>query len=315
MYYCYKEWPGKVWEITASLLEKAQFVVHDKQELNAIIDEFAWNMELKPFTLDYINSESFRKVVIRNAGGYGFTDESDFTSFNRVLNLDAAAAECGIINAARLAREEISIAIDEYVISKRVDSQRSTNLSTPSASLAPATLLEPTGLNIDEHERGRVSSPDTGSHPLSVFRSMDNLKFSEIKINIDPENLGLKISARGRNAAVPFSALELTRKNEVGLNRQGDIFLGMANRNFHSEQRGAVRAISRLSKSLRTAFNTEDSPLSKNLPRFKLSVPKNKEAEKHASRRTLRYDDTRKVSKDGKTQEFLRKNDLSMANS
>jgi len=102
-----------------ALLEKAQVVLLDRKELKEIVDEFAWDMGTKPFTLNYINPEPLKGIVIREANAQGFTKESNFNSFNSQLRLAAAAAECGIINTARLARKEISIAIEEYLISKR----------------------------------------------------------------------------------------------------------------------------------------------------------------------------------------------------
>ena len=118
-----KKWPEKVWEITESLLETAQVVLFDGHELETIIDEFAWGMGNDPFTLGYINPGRFKEIVIREAGRYGITDASSFESFNRQLDLAAAAAQCGIINAARFAREKVSITIVEYLYLKNRDNR------------------------------------------------------------------------------------------------------------------------------------------------------------------------------------------------
>ncbi|MDA9982511.1 hypothetical protein N9H39_07190 [Gammaproteobacteria bacterium] len=155
----------------------------------------------------------------------------------------------------------------------------------------------------------RITNEDTKTHPLEQFRSMDNLRFQEVKFRIDPERYVLRISARGKEASASFNAIGLCRKNEVTLNRQGEIFMAMANGTFNSDQHGITNAISRLSKSLREVFGTVDAPFSIDRPRFKLSIPKVKEAEKRAKRRTVSYDDKIKVSEPTDAQAFLQTND------
>jgi len=113
-----KEWPGIVWKTIASILSTAQVVPRDRLALNKIVDEFAWVIDQNPFTLSYIDPEQFMGVVRREAGRFGFIHQDDLASFNRQLELKAAAAQCGILNSARQAREGIGIAIDEYVLAQ-----------------------------------------------------------------------------------------------------------------------------------------------------------------------------------------------------
>ena len=123
----------------------------------------------------------------------------------------------------------------------------------------------------------RPAHEGTRPYPLEQFRSMEKLTFQEVKFRIDPERLMLKISARGKEVTAPFSAIDITKKNEVTLNRQGEIFMAMVNGTFNPEEPGTKRAISRLSASLREAFNTPDPPFQKNRPKFRLSIPKERE--------------------------------------
>ncbi|MBL3529415.1 MAG: hypothetical protein JMN27_16305 [gamma proteobacterium endosymbiont of Lamellibrachia anaximandri] len=71
--------------------------------------------------------------------------------------------------------------------------------------------------------------PEKTNHPLAIFRTMKDLRFEEITIRIDPENFALRISARGKNASVPFSTIGITKKYEMVLNRHGEVFMAMAN--------------------------------------------------------------------------------------
>lgn len=167
-----------------------------------------------------------------------------------------------------------------------------------------------------ERNKGNIVSPSKGSSlpgarsdQLAIFRSMTNLKFKEIKIRIDPEKLVLRISARDKEAAAPFSAIGITKKNEVTLNKQGEIFRAMANGPFNAGIRGAARAISRLSRSLREAFDTPDSPFHTNRPEFRLSIPKDNDAYQRAIKRTVAFDDTRKARGNMDAQAFLQNND------
>ena len=115
----------------------------------------------------------------------------------------------------------------------------------------------------DDTPQGRPPlHTEAKSHPLEEFRSMNNLKFQEIHIRIDPERLVLRISAREKEVAAPFTAIGIVKKNEIILNRQGEILMAMANGTFNPDIRGTLRAISRLSESLRKAFKTPAPPSS-----------------------------------------------------
>lgn len=150
---------------------------------------------------------------------------------------------------------------------------------------SPASEQNPTDGN------GHWLSGD--DHPLSVFRSMDGLQFREIHIRVDPEKLVLRILARQKEVAVPFSTIGLTKKNEVTFSRQGEVFMALANRTFDPAMSGVDRAISRISSSLRREFDTPDPPFRGHKPAFRLSIPKDKEARRRASKRTVTYDDNR----------------------
>ncbi len=114
--------------------------------------------------------------------------------------------------------------------------------------------------------------------PLSCFNESGNFRFKKAKIRIDPDNLVLRISDGNANATIPFSVLKLTKKNEITLNSQGRTFMEIARGNFNSVAPGAETAISRLSKNLRNAFKTTDTPFLKSCPQFKLVIPKDRKA-------------------------------------
>lgn len=146
---------------------------------------------------------------------------------------------------------------------------------------------------------------------LSVFKSMERLLFKEITICIDPDKYVLRVSARDKKATISFRILGLTNKNEITLNRQGEIFIDMANGNYSPDESGKVRAISRLSNSLRKAFGTKDSPFLKGKPQFKLNIPKYTEAKRRAAYRTITYDDEIAVKKYDNANDFFRNHDPS----
>jgi len=147
------------------------------------------------------------------------------------------------------------------------------------------------------------------NNPLLCFQEMDKLRFNEIKILIDPDNLVLRISARDRKCTVPFAAIGLTKKNEVTLNKQGEIFMAIANGDFLPMKSRTPKAIDRLSRLLRDGFKTTDSPFLMNKPQFELSIPKVIEAKRRALKRTTPYNDNIGVSNCDNAQDFLQQND------
>lgn len=138
---------------------------------------------------------------------------------------------------------------------------------------------------------------------------MENLRFQEIKIRVDPERYKLLISARGKKAAVPLSTLRLTKTNEIIFNRQGEIFMAMANGNFNPKLKGTDNAIGRLSHSLRDAFDTNDPPFLKHAPQFLLTIPKDNAAKQRAIRNSHSYDDNKMVDVNNNAGTFLQDND------
>lgn len=143
------EWPSIVWKIISSILEKTGIALRDGQELNAIVDEFAWATGQIPFTLHYIDPDRFSAIVYRGISKYGDVQEDITTHFNKQLKLASSTAQCGINNTAREAREEISIAIDEYLLTKNQETQPGGNDTSNTAKNNPDCLPSPPK-NVDD---------------------------------------------------------------------------------------------------------------------------------------------------------------------
>ncbi|RLA48220.1 MAG: hypothetical protein DRR42_17015 [Gammaproteobacteria bacterium] len=141
-------------------------------------------------------------------------------------------------------------------------------------------------------------------HPLQLFHKMEKLCFNEISIGIDPDNLILRVSVKEVKASVPFALFGLTKKNGVVLNRQGNVFMDMA-RNYCTLDSGVMRAIARLSRSMRTAFRITDAPFLKGKPVFRLSISKEIEAKRRALKRTTSYKDDIGQKNERSAQDFL----------
>jgi hypothetical protein len=109
-----KSWPGIVWETIQSILEKARITTFDSQELNAIVDEFAWATGEDPFTLKHVNTESYAAAVFRDVSrSCGIPDDAK-SSF--LSQLSIASGHVDIVNNARWIRQKIKVAIDEYCL-------------------------------------------------------------------------------------------------------------------------------------------------------------------------------------------------------
>ncbi|MCP3671350.1 MAG: hypothetical protein GY814_13135 [Gammaproteobacteria bacterium] len=279
-----KEWPGIVWSTIESVLGKTQGLAVSGEVLNSIVNKFAWvqgqeNMR----TLGHIGLEHFEEILYAKARSQGYTSKDIPECFSRSLKLSAAAGHAWMYNTALHAREEAGIAIEEYLIERygvgEVNKQ----------NLRPINAKNP--------------------HPLAIFQAMDNIRFKEIKFCIDPERLVLRITVRGKHVAVPFNAIGITKKNEITLNRHGELFMGIANGTYDSELSRTDRALSRLSESLRKNFDISDPPFRLGKPQFQISIPKDKDAQKRAIKRTTTYDDTRKATVEVNAQAFLQAND------
>lgn len=141
-----------------------------------------------------------------------------------------------------------------------------------------------------------ASKPDAANtsatvkpHPLTVFRSMSDLKFNEITFNVN--ELNLRVKARGKQASMPFIMLGLTMPNGVALNVQGAAFMALANNAFDPQGSGSEARMERLSKTLREAFNITDTPFVKRKPEFTVTIPKHIEDKYKGERRSTSYND------------------------
>lgn len=133
-----KEWPGIVWAIIASTLEKTKVLVGDGSVLHKIVDEFSWAAGQRPFTLSNIDPERFKGMVQRMAGGLGIIQPGILAEFDRQLRHAAGAAQCGITNAANYAREDVGIAIEDYLLAQQV-MQPGEDLPAPANVLPPSS--------------------------------------------------------------------------------------------------------------------------------------------------------------------------------
>jgi len=165
---------------------------------------------------------------------------------------------------------------ERFEIEMDIDRQKIFNDETVSGS-GQANKIE----NIDSHD----------NHPLALFRAMKDLRFEEITIGVDPDNYMLRISARKINVTVPFGSLGLMKKNQISLNRPGEILFQMAKGSYNLDNKTNKSAQARLSKALREAFGTESEPITKGKPKFNIFVPKDREAEFNARRNTMSYED------------------------
>lgn len=122
-----KEWPKIAWENIKHILDDILTQPNDSSEINTIINDLIWPTSQHPFTLNYINPEQFKKNVFMETSRYGKISDAAKKDFDCQLGIASASASTGIINEAKHIREEISIAIDEYLLTKN----QSNNVNNP----------------------------------------------------------------------------------------------------------------------------------------------------------------------------------------
>jgi hypothetical protein len=129
------------------------------------------------------------------------------------------------------------------------------------------------------------------NHPLAVFQIMNDLRFDEITLKFDPGNIMVRVAGRNKKVTIPFIALGIMKKNQLSLNRPGEILVEMAKDLYYPDKSDST-ALSRLIRSLRTAFKTSSQPFFEGKPNFKYYIPKDREAKFYAQRNSKEYEDS-----------------------
>ncbi len=136
-------------------------------------------------------------------------------------------------------------------------------------------------------------SKDKNNHSssLAVFRAMKDLEFIGMIISVDPDRHKITITAQEQTASAGFHEFGFLQKNTTILNSAGRIFLQLANNIYNHSEKGSSRALTNLSRLLKTVLDTQATPFLKGVPQFQLSVPKLDEAKQRALGKTFSYDD------------------------
>ena len=137
---------------------------------------------------------------------------------------------------------------------------------------------------------------------------MKDLEFKGMKISVDPERFKITITAQEQPASAGFSDFGFFQKNTTILNRAGRIFIQPANKTYNHSAKGSSRALTDLSRLLKTALDTQATPFLKGDPQFQLSIPKFDEAKQRALDRTSPYEDNMGVPETLSADDYL-KND------
>jgi hypothetical protein len=289
-----RSWPGVVWECITSVLNKAKVTSCEADELNAMVDELAWAKEQQPFTYAFVASDQFMDRLDREVSRCCVQLGNFKPELSRQLNLKEAAAKCGILNTAKGAREEISVAIEEYVIALKANKASPVEASIVGKNNAPyATADVP-------HCVSAVLDP------CETFRQMKNLTSDELSITfvgdkaesgLAPNNI-LEISARNESRRFTLGELGLVDLRSGSVNSQGIAPLGMAQRlNILNNAKNAKK-MSRLRVTIRKKLGVKDNPFDRLpnsgwTPRFLVADKRglgDERAKTEAQRRTVSID-------------------------
>ena len=125
---------------------------------------------------------------------------------------------------------------------------------------------------------------------------MVDLSFTEVTFSITPESTAVTVAARETQKRVAYSDLGLANKtNKVAFNAQGKLFVSII-------EGDAVRkdiTLTRLTKNLKDAFSTKESPFKNSVPIFKFRIPKDKRAKQDALKRQIPFNDNLHSHKSG----------------
>ena len=126
--------------------------------------------------------------------------------------------------------------------------------------------------------------------PFKVFRDMDNLSFKEVEFIINTNRLVIRVRARSEQVSVAYSDLGLTNKtSKVTPNAQGNLFLGMVK--GLRQPRPTDTDLKKLTRALKDAFDTDESPFDKGKPKYKARIPGDDDAKRKAEKYQVSFND------------------------
>lgn len=251
-----RSWPGIVWECVTSVLNKAKVTWCDADELHAIVDDLAWAEEQQPFTYTYIAPAQFMEMFYREISRYGILPGHFKTELSRQLKFTGAAAECGILNTARWARQEITIAIEEFTIVQKVNRVNPDDATTVDNDTLPCEAAS------------GLTPVSTGSNKWGIFRNMEKLAFDELSIVFvgDKTESGLasnnmlEVSARNQARRMSLGEFDLVDRRSGSLNGQAAMLLAMAKKNYPPLSPQNALKVTRLRKVMRKNFGISGNP-------------------------------------------------------
>jgi len=138
-----------------------------------------------------------------------------------------------------------------------------------------------------------TASSISNKNTLTVFRSMDNLKFTKIKFKVSDTERSINVSVGDTNKPIACSDLGLTLSDNMTPNVLGVTFWEIARGEFDYKDRISKRRLTSLSEALKKAFGIKDRPFIKGVPRFAVTNPSKESAKEKAKCKSNEYIDNR----------------------
>lgn len=209
-----------------------------------------------------------------------FFDQSGFTSLAKALHtwFERPLSELPLGLRLRVETDFAPLPWDQMVVGQRRKGAQ--DYDTRHAHLRKYERVGLGGLPQDGDQKDSNTVGESGApgKALAVFRAMDGLRFKEIALKFDPDNLMIRVEAREKFTSVPLHTLGLTHSNRIHLTVQGEVFKAIARKEYDPTDKTARRRIRRLAKHLKEAFCIKDPPFVKGIPQFSISIPKDRRA-------------------------------------
>ncbi|GEM_PF-1477016 len=173
--------------------------------------------------------------------------------------------------------------------------------------LIPPPPFVPNGANLARSVVDESESNVGSTSPFNVFRDMANLSFKEVEFIINTDRLLIRVNARSKQVSVAYSDLGLTnKKSKVTLNAQGKLFLEMIK--GLRQPRPTDTDLKKLTRSLKNAFASDESPFDKGKPKYKSRIPEDDEAKRKAEKYQASFNDEihSPIGLDTKTDEWMK---------
>ena len=115
-----EEWAKIVWRTIFQTLDEKGIKPASAKDCRGLLDRHLWAASKGPFTLEIARAEQWQRTMDRELANYGLPPCESEEHFARRRSVESGAIEVHLRERARLARNDVEIALDRYLLSPSI---------------------------------------------------------------------------------------------------------------------------------------------------------------------------------------------------